>query len=599
MIKTDLFKRFILAIITTLVLIILFISKLFSNTNYSISDFLFQQPRTPDSRIVIVEIDNNSLSEFGEFPWDRDVLASAIAYLNSDPDNKPAVIGIDVLFDTKSDNDDYLLEVVAENDNVVLSSYGEFVPTLVEEANGDFYLDDYYVRNFYPPFEQLNEIADSGHVNAMFDSDGVLRHGIWELMLPNGEKVPSFNQVIANKYLEKMENSTVEKPPTDVYGRWYIVQQSVPGSYSNGDSVADLVNESADLASFKDKIVLIGPYEPGLQDDFITPIDKSDKMYGVEYQANSISALLTGETKLEVSSNVQLVLFGIIIFLFSLFLFNKKILSATIIWLSFVILWVGIVFITFTMGYILDVFYLPFSITVVYFITIAMNYYMTILEKRKISSTFQKYVAPEIVKELLKDEEQSFEFGGKIVDVAILFVDIRGFTPLSAKLPPKTVVEIINRYLTICSQCVFNHKGTLDKYIGDCTMAFWGAPLPQEDCALKAVKAAAEMIDEIEKASKDIRNLYGEDIKVGIGINYGSAVVGNIGSPVRMDYTIIGDSVNTAARLESVAPGGEIYVSEEIVNQLNGKILFTKVEKNVKLKGKEDGFPVYKFDRIL
>ena len=215
------------------------------------------------------------------------------------------------------------------------------------------------------------------------------------------------------------------------------------------------------------------------------------------------------------------------------------------------------------------------------------------------TATFQRYVAPEIVHELLKEGTDASALGGKLCDIAVLFVDIRGFTTMSEVLEPEEIVQILNRYLTLTSTCIFKNNGTLDKFVGDCTMAFWGAPLPQEDSIYKAVKTAFDMIEQSKALQKELENKFGRTVSFGIGVHYGPAVVGNIGASNRMDYTAIGDTVNTAARLEANAPGGCIYVSRAVADALKGRVRFTSLGSSVRLKGKTAGFEVLRAEELM
>ena len=191
------------------------------------------------------------------------------------------------------------------------------------------------------------------------------------------------------------------------------------------------------------------------------------------------------------------------------------------------------------------------------------------------------------------------ELGGKLTHIAVLFVDIRGFTPMSEMLTPNQVVEILNRYLTLISRCILENGGTLDKFVGDAAMAFWGAPLPQDDYVMNAARAAMDMVNGSRTLSRELMEQYGRTVSFGIGIHAGEAVVGNIGSPQRMDYTAIGDTVNTAARLEANAPKGTIYISRAVADALDGRIRTTSLGSTIKLKGKQDGFEILTLDELL
>ena len=232
--------------------------------------------------------------------------------------------------------------------------------------------------------------------------------------------------------------------------------------------------------------------------------------------------------------------------------------------------------------------------------TIAINYIWSVLEKRRVTRTFKKYVDEKIVDEILSEDESELdEPHGRSAEIAVLFVDVRGFTPLSESLTPSQVVQILNQYLTLIANCILDNKGTLDKFIGDAAMAFWGAPQPQEDFIMNACKAAIAMREGSDALSKELMERFGKTVSFGIGINVGEAVVGNIGSPERMDYTAIGDTVNTSARLEANAPARTIYLSEAVVKRLEGRIKVTPLDHLIHLKGKAQDQQIYILEDII
>ena len=192
----------------------------------------------------------------------------------------------------------------------------------------------------------------------------------------------------------------------------------------------------------------------------------------------------------------------------------------------------------------------------------------------------------------------SIELGGEKTDIACLFVDIRGFTPMSEALSPEEVVGILNEYLGLTSSCIFNNDGTLDKFIGDATMAIFNAPLPLDDYIFKAVKTAMDIAQGSEELSKKLLEKFGKTISFGIGVNCGPAVVGNIGTQKRMDYTAIGDTVNTAARLESNAKPGQVLISKAVYDALSGRIEATSIGE-IPLKGKSKGIEVFVVEKIF
>jgi len=177
-------------------------------------------------------------------------------------------------------------------------------------------------------------------------------------------------------------------------------------------------------------------------------------------------------------------------------------------------------------------------------------------------------------------------------------VDIRGFTTMSEALDPPTVVQIINKYLTLTTECIMRYHGTLDKFVGDCTMAFWNAPLPQEDAIYLACRAAMDMVEGSKALGEELQQKYGRTVSFGVGVHYGPAVVGNIGAPQRMDYTAIGDTVNTSARLEANAPGGKILISRVVADALGDRAKVTSLGDSIKLKGKAEGFECLTLDEL-
>ncbi|MBR4278434.1 MAG: adenylate/guanylate cyclase domain-containing protein, partial [Lachnospiraceae bacterium] len=250
-------------------------------------------------------------------------------------------------------------------------------------------------------------------------------------------------------------------------------------------------------------------------------------------------------------------------------------------------------------GIILHVLWVPLFVTILFIASIALNYMRAAMEKRRVQSTFGRYIDPAVMRQLLDKGEEELELGGKEYNIAVLFVDIRGFTTMSEALDPKTVVEIINKYLTLTTKCIMQNHGTLDKFVGDCTMAFWNAPVAQEDPVYLACRAAMDMVEESKALGEELQERFGRSVSFGVGVNWGPAVVGNIGAPLRMDYTAIGDTVNTAARLEANAPGGKVYISRAVADELGDRITCTSLGDSIKLKGKAEGFEVLELNSIV
>jgi len=212
-------------------------------------------------------------------------------------------------------------------------------------------------------------------------------------------------------------------------------------------------------------------------------------------------------------------------------------------------------------------------------------------EKEMIKQAFTRYVAREVVEEILKDPEQ-MALTGERRDVSVLFCDIRGFTPLSERLSPEEVVALLNEFYTLMIDTVFKHEGTLDKFLGDAVMAVFGAPIAHQDHSIRAIRTAVAMQSGIQELSKK-RIKEGKDpISIGIGVSAGEAVAGTVGTENRMEYTVIGDRVNLAARLEANAKPGQVLISQWTYEKVD-KLVNARSLGYFKVKGKEEEVEVY------
>ena len=574
----------------------------FYQTDMALSDSFYQRPEATDERIVIVGIDEEALQTIGPFQtWGRGVMARVVEYLNQ-PEEKPAVIGLDVLFsgETGEAGDERLAEAAGVWGNVVTAAAATFGSQMSESGAGTLYLDNFSVKSFDQSYDALFRVTGQGHINAMYDRDGIVRHGLLYVESPDGRLIPSFALAIARKYREwEGKGIRVEEPPVDSRGFWYLKFSGRPGDYCEYISVADLLSETVPAEYFSGKIVLVGPYAAGLADNYMTASDHAVPMYGVEIQANAIHCLLESDYKREAGEGVQLALLFFILSGLAVWFRGRKVIPAAAVWLAVTGGFLILAKAAWECKIVLHVSYLPIGASLFFIASVAANYVRASSEKRRVMSTFKRYVAPEIVDEIVRQGMEKMELGGRLCEIAVLFVDIRGFTAMSEVLTPPQVVEILNRYLTLTASCIMKWNGTLDKFIGDAAMAFWGAPLPQEDYVMNAVKAALDMAEGAKELSRELEERFGRTVSFGIGIHAGPAVVGNIGASTRMDYTAIGDTVNTASRLESKAPGGEIYISRAVANALKGRITAVSLGGGIKLKGKAEGFEVLRLEGIM
>ena len=460
------------------------------------------------------------------------------------------------------------------------------------------YLPMYAISSYEEPYEALKAVTTQGHINAMYDQDGVLRHGILQIDLPDGESIPLFAYAIYQKYALAAGLPTELEVPTDSRHRFYVDFSALPGGFYDGISVSDLLSGDFPAELFADAIVLIGPYAPGLSDYVTTAIDRASLMYGVEYQANMIHQMIHQNFKREVPNLAQAAVLFLIASACLWVFIGGRLLHSTVLWAVSAGGSVLLCKLLYNAGIVLHPLWLPLCITAFYVSAVAVNYVRASLEKRRISETFKRYVAPEIVGELLREGTDSLGLGGKLCDIAVLFVDIRGFTTMSELLTPQEVVSILNRYLTLTTDCIMKNHGTLDKFVGDCTMAIWNAPIAQDDYVMKACRAALDMVEGSKALSQELLDKFGRTVSFGIGVHCGSAVVGNIGAEMRMDFTAIGDTVNTSARLEANAPAGKIYISREVVDRLGDRILTTSLGDGISLKGKSQKLEIFLLDGI-
>ncbi len=410
------------------------------------------------------------------------------------------------------------------------------------------------------------------------------------------EKFLSRNYQGLESILLRQDGKTLAIPVDDRVAA--LVPFRGPGNVTGGSfayySAADIVAKRMPPNTLKGKIVLLGTTAPGLLDLRVTPVGETYP--GVEVHANMLSGFLDGRVYVKPDYAVGfevviLVLAGLILAVALPLLTAPKAVALS---LTVIASLVGLNVWLFT-GYGLV---LPLASALVMALTaFALNmsygYFVESKSKRLIANMFAAYVPPELVDEMVKDPD-SYSMKAVNKDLTVMFCDMRGFTSLSEKMEPTALQSLLNNLFSRLTEIIQANRGTTDKYMGDCVMAFWGAPVDTPDHAQLAIKAALEMCDAVRKINTEHRAKGIPEIGVGIGLNTGTMCVGNMGSDIRRSYTVIGDAVNLGARLEGLSKnyGVEIVVSET-TKKLGPQFAWQELDK-VRVKGKEKAVSIYR-----
>lgn len=562
-----------------------------------LSDWLYQKSSSSEPAIKLIAIDERTMQEYGDLKtWNREIWAQLVEKLN-EGEKKPAVIGLDIMFigETDSQSDADFARLCAEGQNVVTAAnvvYGERVG---KNTQGELWVEKDHVEMVEEPYQALKEVSAYGFANTLQDTDGYIRYartGIWL----DGQQLDSFPVAVYRQYCSRMGYEAVLPKVTEdqVFAFAYTGKS---GAYETV-SMCDVLEGRVDVRAFADCIVLVGAYAPGMQDAYNVPIQKGNQMYGVEIHANILEAVLEGKTA--VPGNVLLYSFAVaaaVLLFYLLCRWGKPVqLAVVLVVLAGADLLLGRWL--FLNGIVIQVIEFPLFAVCIYIGQVILGYLAEVLKRKKVVSAFKKYVAPQVVEEMAKKGDFEITLGGENRHIAVLFVDIRGFTPMSESLMPEQVVEILNEYLSLTTHAIFANGGTLDKFIGDATMAVFNAPFDLEDYIYKAVCTARDIASGSTQLEQKLKERFGRSVSFGIGVNCGNAVVGNIGCEYRMDYTAIGDTVNTAARLESNAKAGQILISSEVYEAVKDRVKASEIGE-LPLKGKSRGVFVYQVEQVL
>ena len=597
-------------------------------------------PTTVDKRIVIVDIDERSLAEEGRWPWPRDKLSRLVDHLFDH--YQVAVVGFDVVF-AEADEDRVLNRIeslTAPTDDARWQQLLDIVDPLRDAAFAKSLAGRKTILGYYfshhPEHTETSgvlpepvlpaEIADALEVstvrtygyganlpvlqaaaagagyfdNVLSDEDGVFRRAPL-LQSYKGALYESLSVAVAEAYLgqtlgfgDNNEAVTIGERAIAVDG---IMAALIPYRGTQGSfryiSATDILAKRLDADFIKGDIVLVGTTAPGLYDLRNTPVQK---VYpGVEIHANLVSGILDGRFLKNppytlASETLALVLVGLVL------VFAMPALSAALSSLLSLVVLAAVVLVNLYFWQV-HALVLPLAgvlllILALYLLNMTYGFLTESRHKRDLTRRFGQYVPPEIVGEMSEDPK-SYSLAGERRSMTVLFSDVRGFTRISEGLDPVELTRLMNRLLTPMTQTIHAQRGTIDKYMGDAIMAFWGAPLPDDQHAAHAVAAALEMQQILATLRDEFRAQHWPEVRMGIGINSGPMSVGNMGSEFRMAYTVLGDAVNLGARLEGLTKqyGVGIVVSETTRDAAPG-FRYRELDL-VRVKGREQPLRIF------
>ena len=614
----------------------IFLPHTFQSIEKRVRDFFFilRGPLPTTGKVVIVDIDEKSLAAIGQWPWERDVVAKLLRKLT---DMGAGIIGLDIVFaerdktspaylneklklnlNSPEDYDSILSRTIASTPTIigyifdmneihegkyppdipaVIVEKGESVASVLPEAKG-------VIANI----DTINDNAYSGgFINTIPDESGMIR-GVPMLMSYDETLYPSLTlEMVRIAYgVERIEviygeSIGVEslkigelEIPTDRHGRM-MVNFRGPSHTFKYISAVDILDGNISQKEIAGKFVLLGTSAAGLFDMRATPFDSV--MPGVEIHASIIDNMLRGDflSRPGWTDGADLVIFVVIsTFVFLLFL------GTGALWQPFLlpILAFGIYYllrwILFTQGILLNTLY-PFVALISAAISaMLINYFFETKQKLIIREKFAKKVSPAVVEDILESEEENL-LSGREENVSVFFSDIRSFTTISEKLgSPQRVIELLNFYMTPMTDIILESGGTVDKFIGDAIMAYWNAPKRVKEHPDVALVSALKQLEVLKELNSEIEKRFGFPIAIGIGINSGTVTVGEMGSRGRSDYTIIGDTVNLASRLEGLNKlyGTHLIVSENTKRELKRDYVLRELDQ-VKVKGKKEAVRIY------
>ena len=556
--------------------------------------------------IVLVDIDEKTLEKYGQFPFPRGVWADMIGQTS---ETNPSILTATFAQPDRFGEDKELVKSLGSRLTLLSASPTNQKDTgsapyigIAKLGKGDPANWLYSYEGISSPIQPLQEaVYGVGTVSASPSIDGTVR-AVPLAVMANGQIYPSL-ALETLRVMNGQQSYNIKITP-EVGVEWVRIGRLPPlTTKPNADFNIAFWNQFERVSAVDeipaDKILIWGLTASGLSNPVSTPMGA---MYPHEVQANLIQTVLTG---------FQIQRFYYLEFLeIVLVLFSSLIILAMVYRLPTVLSGIACLSLVGLQGYmgyyvwmekliLVDVFYSSLSSLLVFGHASFNKYFTTYQLKEQIKKQFQKYLSPDMVEELQKNPEL-LKLGGDRRELSFLFADIVGFTPISEKYmkedDPEGLVELINKFLDAMSKVVLKNGGTIDKYMGDCLMAFWNAPLDCPNHAEMAVRSAMEIELLTEQMNKELKEQgYGlPPVVIGTGINTGPCIVGNMGSEARFDYSVVGDAVNLGARLEVQTRTFDtpIILSQYTLDQLPDDIKVKELDE-ITVKGKEEPVKIY------
>jgi len=584
----------------TVLFCIMACSDSFIAVSKNVSDRIMMRGISRSDEICVVAVTQEDTDYYG---IDGNVLAAmAVKKLNENVQDRPAVLALELPASLMSEEGEEILKGVSHKENLILPAELTIPESAAIRAPKQTEIpSDLPVRSYD---DAVLGSAKQAHIVRLEGEDGILRHMTFQLEGQDGYQYPSMAQACFEMYCHAKGREHTLPDGAETFS--VIIKYSDPELPSYSCSVRDLLEGTVSAGSFAGKIVLVGSYDTALDPGYRPSIDHRRRLHSAQADAEIINGLLEGGTAYSVPLYMQIGLLAVCVFVTALVMLQFSTVSGSICYiLIYSLLTQVVTMLLFGIGY--GVLGFPHMangvVTSILFTGIAV-YRRSRFDREQLEKVLGKYVDNRVAGGLLKgrnsealtpirDGEQD-----RTKKVAVLFADIRGFTSISEKVSNDRLVRMLNDYLSMMSSACERYGGTVDKFIGDCVMAYWGAPEQDDDPVYHACLAAAEIRRRAGEAAKKMCGVLGTEVKIGIGISYGDVVAGAIGSSDRLNYTVIGDTVNVASRLESLAPGGCIYLSAAAAGSLNGTGELEKLPEKVQLKGMEKAMEVYSMKSI-